>query len=375
MLRRTPLYETHVAAGARMVPFAGFEMPVQYVGVSAEHKTVRSAVGLFDVSHMGEVRFRGPGATEALSWLVSHRVDDLPVGQARYAMMCNESGGVVDDVFLYRMADDDILVCVNAANREKDFAWMTSHLPASVAARVEVVDEGDDWAQIAVQGPLAEATLQPLTTLSLSEMGARHHAIATVAGVPGCIVARTGYTGEDGFEVFIPVVGAPEHAMRVWSGLLASGAPHGVQPIGLGARDTLRLEVRNALYGHELDDDTSPFAARMMWVVKLDKAGGFLGAEAIRARQATDTHFLVGCLIDDRKIVREGMQVLHEGQVVGRTTSGTLAPMLDQGVAMAYVPRALSEPGTRLSFDVRGRIATGTVVKGAFYAPQSKKKG
>lgn len=365
MLRRTPLYEVHVAAGARMVPFAGFEMPVQYVGVKPEHFQVRKAVGLFDVSHMGEIRVRGPKAAAALDWLVSNHAADLPIGNARYALLCNERGGVVDDLFLYRVADDDFLVCVNAANREKDFAWFTSHVHPDHADGVTITDEGDDWAQIAVQGQKAEATLQPLVSTDLSTVGPRQFVWDTVAGVAGCIVARTGYTGEDGFEIFIPNAGA----VAIWGALLAAGAPFGAMPIGLGARDTLRLEVRNHLYGHELDDDTSPFSARLMWVTKLDKAGGFIGSEAIRARRETDTHVLVGALVDDRKIVREGMAVVDDnGQPIGRVTSGTQAPMIEQGVVMAYVPRALSEPGTRLSFDLRGRPATGTVVKGPFYA-------
>ena len=369
-MRRTPLYDLHAAAGARFVPFAGFEMPVQYVGLSAEHRQVRAHVGLFDVSHMGEVRFRGPKAIQTLEWLVSNHVADLPIGEARYALMCNEAGGVVDDVFLYRMAEDDVLVCVNAANREKDFAWMTSHVPADCADGVTITDEGDEWAQIAVQGPDAEATVQPLVAVDLSTMGPRKHVTTTVGGVSGCILARTGYTGEAGFEIFVPADGAA----ALWTALMASGAPFGAMPIGLGARDTLRLEVRNALYGHELTDDTSPVMARMMWVTKLDKAGGFCGADAIRARKETDTHVLVGARIDDRKIVREGMAVLADGAPIGHVTSGTLSPMLEQGVALAYVPKAHAAVGTSLTFDVRGRLATGTVVQGAFYAPQSKKK-
>jgi aminomethyltransferase len=369
MLRRTPLFDRHVAAGARMVPFAGFEMPVQYVGVKPEHLQVRRSVGLFDVSHMGEIRFRGPKAAAALDWLVSNHAGDMANGTARYALLCNEAGGVVDDVFLYRVAEDDFLVCVNAANRAKDIAWVQANLRADHADGCTIEDEGDAWAQIAIQGRNGEATLQPLVDRDLSRQPARTFYEGTVAGVAGCYIARTGYTGEDGFEVFLPAHGAG----AIWDALLEAGALHGAQPIGLGARDTLRLEVRNHLYGHELDDTTSPVMARLMWVTKLDKAGGFLGADAIAARKATDTDVLVGAVIDDRKIVREGMAVLDAaGAPVGRVTSGTLAPMLDVGVALAYVPKALSEPGTRLGFDVRGRTATGVVVKGAFFAPEKK---
>ncbi|HMV65841.1 MAG TPA: glycine cleavage system aminomethyltransferase GcvT [Myxococcota bacterium] len=366
MLRRTPLYDRHAALGARFVPFAGFEMPVQYVGVKPEHFAVRRSVGLFDVSHMGEVRVRGPKAAAALDWLVSNHMRDLALGQARYTLMCNEGGGVVDDLVVYRVADDDFLVCVNAANREKDFAWMVDHVRAEHRDGVSLEDEGDAWAQIAVQGRNAAATLAPLTPVALDRVATYHFAPGEVAGVAGCLVARTGYTGEDGFEVFVPA----ERAGEVWDALMTSGAAYDVQAIGLGARDTLRLEVRYPLYGHELDDDTTPTMARLMWVTKLDKDGGFLGADAIRARD--DDSALVGALVDDRKIVREGMAVLHDGEVVGRVTSGTLSPMLDRGVALAYVRRDLAKIGGQLSFDVRGRVATGTIVKGAFYAPDKK---
>ena len=361
MLRRTPLYSRHEAQGARFVPFAGFSMPVQYSGLKPEHLAVRSGVGLFDVSHMGEVRVRGPGAVVALEWLFSNHVGNLALGQARYGLLCDERGGIVDDVIVYRCAEDDFLVCVNAANRDKDFAWMQANVPAG--AEVEITDEGDDWAQIAVQGPKSEATLQPLTGVDLAELAYYHFTEATVAGVEGCLVARTGYTGEDGFEVFTPAAGAE----AVWDALMECGAPQGVVPVGLGARDTLRLEVCYPLYGHELSSETSPRMARLMWVTKLGKEGGFLGADAIRDRKDTDSDVLVRVTIDGPRIVRDGMKVLRDGEEVGVVTSGTRSPSLDVGIALAYVPKAMSAPGTSLTFDVRGRTETGTVVKDAFY--------
>lgn len=362
MSSRTPLYDRHAAAGARFVPFGGYEMPVWYTSLKDEHLRVRSTVGLFDVSHMGEVRVRGPGAVAALEWLVSNHVSDMAIGQARYALMCNERGGVVDDLVLYRMADDDFLVCVNASNRAKDFAWMTAHNPRSDAT---FTDEGDDWVQIAVQGPKAEATLAPITDVPVADVAYYHHATGTVAGVPGCIVARTGYTGEPGFEVFVPAA----RGVEVWDALMASGAAHDVQPIGLGARDTLRLEVRYPLYGHELSDEIAPHQARLMWVTKLDKAGGFLGADAIRARRQakSDTHVLAGAVLEGKRIAREGMPVLFEGEEVGWVTSGTRSPSLDVSICLMYVKSGLATPGTALSFDVRGKLAEGTIVKGAFY--------
>jgi aminomethyltransferase len=368
MLRRTPLFDRHQAAGARFVPFAGWEMPVQYTGLTAEHKAVRASVGLFDVSHMGEARFRGRDAAAVVDWLTTNDVIGLPVGQARYGLMCNERGGVVDDVVAYRIADDDVLVCINAANCEKDVAWMREHLPAG--ADVTLEDESGGWAQIAVQGRGGEATVQPLTPVELAGMKPWRVAEGSVAGVAGCILARTGYTGEDGFELFVPAHGAG----KVWDALMEAGAPLGVVPVGLGARDTLRLEARLSLYGHELTDETSPGQARLMRFVKLDKPAGFLGAEAVAARRETDEQVLVGAVIDDRRIVREGMAVVEDGVQVGTVTSGTLSPMLEKGVCLAYVPRRLDVVGATLTFDVRGRTATGTVVKGPFFTPDYRRK-
>lgn len=360
-MKRTPLYARHAAAGARFVPFAGFDMPVQYTGLKGEHLQVRSSVGLFDVSHMGEVRFRGPRAAEAVSWILSNDVASTEPGQAQYSVMCNATGGVVDDVMAYRVAQDDFLVCVNASNREKDFAWMSANNP--LPTEVEVTDEGDDWVQIAVQGPNGRATVAAITDDDVMAVGVRHHRSATVAGVTGCIVARTGYTGEDGFEVFVPSASG----VTVWDALMAAGASYDVAPIGLGARDTLRLETRLPLYGHELSDDLSPLQARLKWATKPGKAGGFLGADAIAARASTDSHFLCGILLEGSRIGREGMKVLHGEEEVGWVTSGTRAPSLGQGVCLAYVRRGLGRAGTHLTIDVRGRTAEGVVVKGPFY--------
>lgn len=358
-LRRTPFFDQHVAAGARMVPFAGFEMPVQYTGVREEHVATRTGAGLFDVSHMGEVRVTGPHAESALSWLLSNAIRKLEPGQAQYNAMCNEQGGVVDDVFVYRIAREDFLVCVNAANREKDFAWMTSHNPHGAT----IVDQGDAWAQLAIQGPKAVAIVDRLVEFDASQTARHHFQIGSFAGVADCLIARTGYTGEDGFEVFLPA----ERARPVWDEVLTAGRPEGIVPVGLGARDTLRLEVRNALYGHELTDETSPLAAGLGWIVKLGKPGGFIGMEAITARKDSDTHKLVGMVIEGKRIAREGMDVRVDGQVVGKVTSGTLGPSVNVPVCLAYVPRAMTAGGTRFSIDVRGNEAVGVVVDGPFY--------
>lgn len=363
-LLRTPLFEQHVAAGARMVPFAGFEMPVQYTGVREEHLRVRASVGLFDVSHMGEVRVRGPRAEDALSWLLSNATRRIDPGQAQYNVMCNHGGGVVDDVVAYRLARDEFIVCVNAANRAKDFAWMVANQPfRDDPSAVTFTDEGDDWCQIAVQGPAAAELVQALTDVAVDALANYRFAAGAFAGVDGCLVARTGYTGEDGFEVFAP---APA-AVTVWQALLAHGARFDVLPIGLGARDTLRLEVRYCLYGHELDDNTSPLQAGLGWVTKLGKPGGFLGRDAILARQDADDSVLVGLTLDGKRIAREGMAVTHAGRPVGRVTSGTITPSVERPVALAYVPRAFSAAGTTLTVDVRGRDADAVVHDGPFY--------
>lgn len=359
-LRRTPLYDEHVALGGRIVPFAGWELPVQYSGLIPEHTKVRTALGLFDVSHMGELRVRGGGAVAAVNKLVTNDVASLVDGQAQYNGLTNERGGLVDDVVVYRIAADDVLVCVNAANRDKDRAWFEAHLDTSDCS---LVDEGDAWAQIAFQGPSAERALAPITDVAVAGLANYRFGLGSVAGVAGCIVARTGYTGEDGFEVFCPA----EHAVAVWRALLAAGEGAGAVPCGLGARDTLRLEARYNLYGHELSDETSPWQAGLAWITKLDKAGGFVGQDALRARRGNEATRLVGVRIEGKRIPRDGMRVFANGADVGVVTSGTLAPTLGYPVALAYVHRDHAAAGAPLVVDVRGKEAPGVVVNGPFY--------
>lgn len=358
-LRRTPLFQAHVDAGARMVDFGGWEMPVQYTSMMAEHRQVRSGVGLFDVSHMGEVRFRGAKALDAVRHLVTNNVAIVD-GQAQYTAMCNERGGIVDDLIVYRVAEDDVLICVNAGNREKDYAWMVEHNPFKGA--VEVIDEGDQWGQIAVQGRDAEATLQALTGVPLDAMRYYWHASGTVAGVEDCLIARTGYTGEDGFEVFVP----EQHTRTVWDALLEAGSPHAVSPIGLAARDTLRLEARMCLYGNDITEETTPLEAGLRWVTKLDKPD-FIGKAALLAqKEAGLTRRLVG-LVVEKRIARHGHAVLVDGEPRGVVTSGTRSPTRGDNIALAYVPRSHARPGSEVQIDVRGRIARAVVHKGAFY--------
>jgi aminomethyltransferase len=357
MPRRTPLYDTHVRAGARLVEFAGWEMPVQYAGILSEHDAVRKRVGLFDVSHMGEVVFRGPRALEALNRVFTNDLTKIADGQAQYGCLCRETGGIVDDVVVYRRSADDLLVCVNAANRAKDFEWLSGH-----AGGADVRNESDDWAQLALQGPLAAQLLQRLAKVSLSQLRTYRFARGEVAGV-ACLVARTGYTGEDGFELFCPSAQGP----RLWDALMEAGAPERIEPCGLGARDSLRLEMAYRLYGSDMDDGTTPLEAGLAWVVKLDK-GDFVGRDAlVRQREQGVARKLVGFTLTDPGIPRHGYAVVQDGRKVGDVTSGTKSPSLGIPIGLAYVPTALAAEGSTFAVEIRGRAAAARVVKTPFY--------
>jgi aminomethyltransferase len=340
-LRRTPLYEAHVAAGARLVPFAAWEMPVQYEGVGPEHLAVRSACGVFDVSHMGEIETEGSGALELLQRLLSNDVSKLDVGGAQYSVLCREDGGVLDDLFTYRLAGERFLTVTNAANHERDLAWFRGHVGRFDC---EVRDRLADWAMLAVQGPEARAIVAGLTD---RELPARMRtAILAVAGAE-CLVCGTGYTGEDGVEVLCP----PEHAIGLWDALLEAGAV----PAGLGARDTLRLEVCFHLYGNDLSEDRNPIEAGLGWCCKEET--GFIGSDAIAAARADGTaQKLAPFVLTQRGIPRQGNGVIGpDGAQVGVVTSGTHSPSLEQGIGMAYLDAPLAEPGTEIEIDVRGK--------------------
>jgi len=358
MALRTPLYDTHVKAGARIVEFAGWDMPVQYAGILEEHEAVRTRAGLFDVSHMGEVVFRGPRAAEALSRLFTNDLRKLVDGQAQYGCLCRPSGGIVDDVIVYRRGAEDWLVCVNAGNRQKDFDWLL----AGEGPGVAVKNESDDWAQIAVQGPKAPGLVRRLSKPDLGAVQGFHFVNAEVAGVP-CIAARTGYTGEDGFELFC----LPDKAAKLWSALLDEGKAEGAIPCGLGARDSLRLESAYRLYGSDMDDETTPLEAGLGWVVKLDK-GDFVGRDALLAQKAGGVRkALVGFTLTERGIPRHAYPVLHDGKPVGVVTSGTQSPTLKIPVGLAYVPAGLAAEGSTFAVEIRGRAVAAKVVKTPFY--------
>lgn len=358
MPRRTPLNEAHRKLGARMVDFVGWDMPVQYSSVIAEHEAVRTAVGLFDVSHMGEIEFNGPGALETVNRLISNDLARCADGQAVYAGLLNEQGGFVDDVVAYRFSAERIFVCVNSSNRDKDFAWMRDH-----AQGVKPVDRGDDYAQIAVQGPKAAGLVQRLTKTDLSQIGTYRFSEGEVAGVKS-IISRTGYTGEDGFELYC----APESAEALWNALLTEGQQDGVKPCGLGARDSLRTEMKYALYGNDIDDAHTALEAGLGWIVKLDKAGGFIGKDALVAQKAAGVkRKLVGFELTGSGIPRHGYPILKDGKPVGEVTSGTMGPSVKKPIGMGYVPTELSTEGSTFDVEIRGRPVSAVVVKTPFW--------
>jgi len=357
-LLRSFLHDRHVAAGAKLVEFAGWEMPVQYGGVIGEHRAVRSAAGLFDVSHMGEFLVTGPGAESFIQRLTPNDVAKLTPGRAHYSGLLTTAGTYVDDLLVYRLGEEEFLLVVNAANTEKDFAWVKEHLDGEV----ELTDRSMDYALLALQGPRALEILQSLTETDLSTIRYYRFADGVVAGCPS-LISRTGYTGEDGFELYLP----PAEAPTVWDRLLEAGTPAGLVPAGLGARDTLRLEAGMALYGHEIDDTTTPWDAGLDWVVKLDK-GDFVGRQALVAQQDRGTERrLVGFEVEGRGIARQGHPVMADGKKVGDVTSGTWSPTFEKALGMAYVPHRLAEPETELALEVRGKPLTARVVRLPFY--------
>ena len=360
-LRRTPLYEEHLALGAKMVPFAGWEMPLQYEGIVAEHRAVRAAAGMFDLSHMGEVYLRGPGAGAAADRLVSSDVAGLAPGQARYGLLCNEGGTIVDDVIVYRLDPETYLIVVNAANVEKDLEHIRRHVGSDAA----IEDASLETALIAVQGPRAAVIMASVTDLEIREatiedLAPFGVAAARVAGARAH-VARTGYTGEDGFEVFLPW----ERAVGPWTRLLAAGGDLGIAPVGLGARDTLRLEARFSLYGNEIDETTDPIEAGLGWTCKLDK--DFVGRDAVAAAKERGPSRRIVGLVVEGGVARHGHPVTSGGEVVGRVTSGTFGPAVGKNIALAYVPVALSKVGTELAVRIRDRETPARVVKIPFF--------
>jgi aminomethyltransferase len=364
-LKTTPLHETHQQLGARMMAFGGFDMPVQYSSIIEEHKAVRTAAGLFDISHMGEVMVRGPKAVDYVQHLVTNDASKLYDGRAMYTVMCQPDGGIIDDLIVYRIHEEHYMLVINAANIEKDVAWMRTHNTFDVT----IEDVSDETALLALQGPNAFAIAQPFTDVDLDALKFYHFERlpdGAFLDANGVILSRTGYTGEPGLEIYC----APDAAAHIWTTLLDAGADHGLQPVGLGARDTLRLEAGYCLYGNDITTETNPFEAGLGWIVKLD-VGDFIGRDALQDIKAAGIqHKLVGFVIEDRGIPRHGYPIHDpDGPPIGTVTSGSQSPMLDQGMGLGYVPNETkyTEPGQPLQIDAGRRRLAARVVKPPFH--------
>ncbi|MBI2883961.1 MAG: glycine cleavage system aminomethyltransferase GcvT [Candidatus Methylomirabilis oxyfera] len=357
-LRRTPLCEMHRQLGARMVAFGGWEMPVQYAGILEEHRAVRERAGLFDVSHMGEIEITGPGALEAVQYLTPNDASRLSAGEVQYSALTTPEGTFVDDITVYKFAADRYWLTVNASNIEKDFAWIREH----VISGAEVRNISDEMALLALQGPRAQEILEKLTSVDLGTLRYFRFVEAQVIGID-CCISRTGYTGEDGFEIYI----SPQHVATLWNALLEAGTPMGLQPCGLGARDTLRLEAKMALYGQDIDDRHTVLEADLGWIVKLEK-GEFIGREAlVRQKAAGISRKLVGFEMRGRGIARPHYTITRDSQLIGEVTSGGPAPSLGKNIGLGYVAVQYAAIGTEFDIVIRGQPVAARVVPTPFY--------
>ena len=357
-IRKTALNAVHRRLNARMVNFGGWDMPLEYSGILAEHDAVRARAGLFDVSHMGEIEITGPGAQSLVQWVSCNNAAKLIDGQIQYSGLMTSRGTFVDDLLVHRISGTHYMLCVNASNQDADFAHIVAH--NKFDAKIE--NAGPRYSQLAVQGPRAAEILQKLTPVSLSPVHYYYFVFGKVSGID-CLIARTGYTGEDGFEIYF----APEYSEKLWDDLMSAGAPFGLIPAGLGARNTLRLEAGMCLYGHEIDDTTTPWEAGLAWICKMEKAP-FLGSDVL-AKQKQDglPRKLAGFEMLDKRIGRDGYPVDVAGKQVGRVTSGCPSPTLKKNIGMAYVPPDLTALGTDLEIDIRGQKAAARVIPLPFY--------
>lgn len=359
-MKTTPFTEKHIALGAKMHEFAGYNMPIEYSGIIDEHLTVCRAVGVFDVSHMGEFWVKGPNALPFLQKVTSNDVSALVPGKVQYSCFPNETGGIVDDLLVYQYEPEKYLLVVNAANMEKDWNWCVSHNTEGA----ELENASDRMAQLAVQGPLAIQTLQKLTPIDLSAIPYYHFTHGEFAGEPDVIISNTGYTGAGGFELYF----YPEAAQKIWDAVFEAGAEFGIKPAGLGARDTLRLEMGFCLYGNDLDDTTSPIEAGLGWITKFVEGKNFINRSQLEKQKKEGvTRKLVGFEMIDRGIPRHGYQLYTtEGELIGSVTSGTMSPMRKIGIGMGYVKPEYAKPGTEICVDMRGRKLKAQVVKPPF---------
>jgi len=363
-MKRTPLYEAHAALGAKLVDFAGWEMPIQYSGVVDEYHAVRSKAGLFDVSHMGRIRVAGPGAVPFLQRVTTNNVAKLAPLESQYSMVCNPQGGIKDDIFIYRIRQEEFLLCVNASNREKIVGWLQEQV--SDAPPIELFDRSADLAQLALQGPASTAILMSLDIPGLSTLKPRRCLQVTLLGSPA-LITRTGYTGEVGYELYVPAGSAPP----IWNELLSRGRAAGLKPAGLGARDLLRLDMGYLLYGNDIGEETTPLEAAAGWVVDFEK-GDFIGRSAMkRQRDGGLARCLVAFELLQKAVPRHGFKILTNGsserKEIGEVTSGNLSPLLQKGIGLGYVPPPYASPGSALMIDIRGRATPARVVKPPFY--------
>lgn len=368
-LRKTPLNGLHRRLGAKMVDFGGWDMPVEYSGLIAEHMAVRTGVGLFDVSHMGDIQFRGPGSLAAVQHISMNDASRLQVGQAQYSAMLYPEGTFVDDVIIHKFSDNDYLFVINAGTREKDYEWIRTQ---ARGFDCHVSDYSDYYTQLAIQGPKAQETLQKLTNADLSKVKFYWFTWGAVCGLPNTLVARTGYTGEDGFEIYVPSDVATSE--RVWNEVIAAGAEFGILPCGLGARNTLRLEAALSLYGHEISESINVWEAGLDRFCKLEK-GEFLGSSALQGvlDAGGPSRKLVGLEVVERGIARDGYRVMDlSGKPVGYVTSGSPAPFLKRNIALAYVPRSFAEVGTEVAVEIRNNPVKAKVVPIPFYKKPKK---
>ena len=355
MIKKIALNDVHVQLGAKMMPFAGFNMPVRYTSDIDEHKTVREGVGVFDVSHMGEFLVKGPKALELIQWVTSNDASVLKIGQAQYAYLPNETGGIVDDLLVYKLAEEEYLLVVNASNIRKDWDWINRH--NTMGAELE--DISDQTSLFAVQGPKAVEVLQSLTSIQLDEIPYYHFVVGALAGVENVIISATGYTGAGGFEVYVK----NEDALRVWNAIFEAGKDFDIKPIGLGARDTLRLEMGFSLYGNDITDETSPIEAGLGWITKFNKE--FINSAQLKAQKEVGVERkLVGFILREKGIPRAHYPIFNaEGDVIGEVTSGTMSPSMAIGIGLGYVKTEYSKPGTHIAISVRNKSLAAVVEK------------
>ncbi|HET8736947.1 MAG TPA: glycine cleavage system aminomethyltransferase GcvT [Pricia sp.] len=359
-MKNTALTETHIALGAKMVPFAGYNMPVSYEGVNAEHETVRKGVGVFDVSHMGEFLIEGPKALELIQKVSSNDAAKLVVGKAQYSCLPNESGGIVDDLIVYRVKDETYLLVVNASNIEKDWNHILKY---NVNIGADMRNISDGFSLLAIQGPKAVEAMQPLSSVDLADIAFYNFTVSDFAGIDHVIISATGYTGSGGFEIYCK----NSEVQQIWDAVFTTGADFGIKPIGLAARDTLRLEMGYCLYGNDIDDETSPLEAGLGWITKFTK--DFVNSEAL-AREKEEGAFrkLIGFELDERGIPRQGYDIVDDmGQKIGDVTSGTMSPSLNKGIGLGYVPADFAKAGTKIRIQIRRKTIPATIVKIPFY--------